>query len=727
MSTLKLRKKLGSLRFECLLLPVVLVNALGFSLTQLGEEIENLTLDWRFKARAASDPPASPEVLVVGIDEDALAKLGRWPWTRQTHAELLTLLGARPPAAAVFDLLFTEPSADPALDQMLGDAMIQTSAPIIGAAAETLEHKKKFDAENIGYTKAIASFQGDIKRLVGNDTVLLPITVLGDSAHAGLVNAPPGPDGVRRRLPLVVRCGSRVFPSLVLQSLLTYEGVESDAVTVSLGNCIHVKGKKKTWTIPIDDHGQMTINYRHPHTFKVYPYAGLAANLLKYSQDKEWPKERPPITGQVLFIGQMAEGLSDLGPTPHAPLVGLVLTHANAFSNILSGDYIKKPDFWQFVGFWALAALLTILIVRFAPIWLAVLFPVLMICGYGFAAFHIFRLESLHLPVAWPVLGFMALEGSSMLHRLVIESRAKSRITGMFGTYLAPQVVKQLIASGEEPQLGGHQAEITAFFSDIAGFSSFSEKLTPERLVQLMNDYLSEMTDILQDNGGCLDKFIGDAIVGMFGAPVPLEAHAHSGCRAALLIQKRQLELREKWRQEGDWPGIVYEMKTRIGLNSGPAIVGNMGSRRRQNYTMMGDTVNLAARSESGAKSYGVYTMITGETKVLAEQHKDDIAFRYLDKIVVKGRTLPAEVYEVVGFKNELSAKTKECLEVFQQGIERYLAQDWDGAKALFERSAKLETHQDDNPSLVMLKRCDALKAAPPAADWDGVYVMKSK
>jgi adenylate cyclase len=325
------------------------------------------------------------------------------------------------------------------------------------------------------------------------------------------------------------------------------------------------------------------------------------------------------------------------------------------------------------------------------------------------------------------VLGFVVLEGSSMLHRLVIESRAKSRITGMFGTYLAPAVVKQLIASGEEPQLGGHEAEITAFFSDIAGFSSFSEKLTPEQLVTLMNDYLSEMTDILQDNGGCLDKFIGDAIVGMFGAPVPLEAHAHSGCRAALLIQKRQIELREKWRNEGIWPDIVYEMKTRIGLNSGPAIVGNMGSRRRQNYTMMGDTVNLAARSESGAKSYGVYTMITGETKTLAEKHQDDIAFRYLDKIVVKGRSLPAEVYEVVGFKSELSAATQECLSLFQQGIAAYLSQDWDAARALFERSAKLETHQDSNPSLILIDRCKYMKEHPPGADWDGVYIMKSK
>jgi adenylate cyclase len=314
-----------------------------------------------------------------------------------------------------------------------------------------------------------------------------------------------------------------------------------------------------------------------------------------------------------------------------------------------------------------------------------------------------------------------------VLRRLVIELRAKSRIKGMFGTYLSPQVVEQMVASGEEPKLGGQQAEITAFFSDIAGFSSFSEKLTPERLVTLMNDYLTEMTDILHDNGGTLDKFIGDAIVGMFGAPLPFEAHAYHGCRAAILMQKRQLELQEKWRQEGNWPEIVYEMKTRIGLNSGAAIIGNMGSRRRFNYTMMGDTVNLAARTESGAKSYGVYTMITGETKALAQQHKDDLAFRFLDKIVVKGRSLPVDVYELVGFKDDLADGTKDCLALFQQGIERYLDQDWDAAKTLFQQSATLEIHQGDNPSLILQKRCDAMKNNPPGANWDGVFIMKSK
>lgn len=723
---MKKKKAIGNVLFEILLLPTVLLLALGLSTTRLGQQLENMTLDWRFQSRAPTDPAAHKDVLIVGIDEDSLAKYGRWPWSRDVHAKLMTNLATRPPKAVAFDLLFTEPSADPTMDQKFGDALVQTPASITGAAAETLEQTKKFDAEYAGNTKAISHIQGDVQSLVGNDTGLIPVQIIGESSYTGFVNSPPEADGIRRQLPLVVRCGTRVFPSLVLQALLRNEGVETDAVEVVLGQHIRVQGSTKTWVIPIDEHGQMTVNYRHPDTFPVFPYAGLVDQLEKL-QGRQWPTNYPSVAGQILFIGQTAAGLSDLGPTPHGPQVPLVLIHATAMSNILSEDYITKTSKGFVIGCWIFLALITIIPLRKGPIWLAVLVPVLMIGIYVFTAFKLFAASSIHLPVAWPVIGFGLVQSCAVLRRLVIELRAKSRIKGMFGTYLSPQVVEQMVASGEEPKLGGQQAEITAFFSDIAGFSSFSEKLTPERLVTLMNDYLTEMTDILHDNGGTLDKFIGDAIVGMFGAPLPFEAHAYHGCRAAILMQKRQIELQEKWRQEGNWPEIVYEMKTRIGLNSGAAIIGNMGSRRRFNYTMMGDTVNLAARTESGAKSYGVYTMITGETKALAEQHKDDLAFRFLDKIVVKGRSLPVDVYELVGFKDELSHDTKECLAIFQRGIERYLDQDWDAAKALFEQSATLEIHRVDNPSLILQKRCDAMKSNPPGANWDGVFIMKSK
>lgn len=723
---MQIKKKSGSLGFVAKLLPVALLLALGLSQTRLGEDLENLTLDWRFQARAAYDPPAHPQVLIVAIDEAALATFGRWPWSRDVHGALMTGLAGRPPAAVAFDLLFTEPSPDVAQDQKFADGLALMSSSITAAAAENLEHASKFTAEYAGNTRAIADVKGDLSRVVGSDTGLLPVQIIAESSHTGFVNAPPEVDGVRRKLPVVVRCGTRIFPSLVLQALLQREGLDTSAVEVVLGQHVRVKANGRNWDIPVDEQGRMTVNYRRPESFTVFPYAGLVAKLGEF-QGKPWPKDVPLVEGQVIFVGQTAAGLSDLGPTPYDPLTPLVLVHANAFNNIVRGDYIRQPDIRIVIAAWTVLAFITMLLLRHGSIRVSILVPAFMIAAYVGVAFYLFQRSSVHLPLVWPVIGFTVVEGGAFLHRLMLELRAKSRIKGMFGTYVAPQVVEQMIASGEEPKLGGQQSVITAFFSDIAGFSSFSEKLTAEKLVHLMNDYLTEMTDILHDNGGTLDKFIGDAIVGMFGAPLYFEGHAYHACRAALLIQKRQIELREKWRQEGTWPDIVYEMKTRIGLNSGEAIIGNMGSRRRFNYTMMGDTVNLAARSESGAKSYGVYTMITGETKALSQGFKDDIAFRFLDRIVVKGRSKPVEMCELVGFTSEISDETRECIARYHNGMERYFAQDWNGARECFLASAAREIHEDANPSMVMLERCDALKADPPPADWDGVYVMKTK
>lgn len=719
------KKKKRSLGFVLKLLPAVLLLALGFSYTPVGRELEDLTLDWRFKARADSDPQAHASILIVGIDEDALTRFGRWPWAREIHGALMTQLAARPPAAVAFDLIFSEPSPDPASDQAFGDALILVSSSITAAAAEVLEGRPPFEEDYAGNTKAITRFKGDPARLVGHDTGLLPVQILAESSHVGFVNCPPGADGARRRIPLVVRCGSRIFPSLVLQALLQSQGLDTDAVEVVPGH-VRVSGKGKIWDIPVDDGCQMTINYRRPESFTFVPYAALVSKLAEV-QDQAWPGDFPPVEGRILLVGQTAAGLSDLGLTPHGPQTPLVLVHANALSSILSGDYVHSLDLPLVVAAWAIIAFMTVLVLRHGSIGMSVAVPLLLAGVYVAAAFFFFQSESLHLPLAWPVIGFIAVQGGSIVHRLVIELRAKSRIKGMFGTFLAPQVVEQMIASGEEPKLGGHQSEITAFFSDIAGFSSFSEKLGPERLVELMNDYLTEMTDILHDNGGTLDKFIGDAIVGMFGAPLFFEGHAYHACRAAILMQKRQLELHEKWRKEGNWPEIVLKMETRIGLNSGLAIIGNMGSRRRFNYTMMGDTVNLAARSESGAKSYGVHTMITGETRDRARKHQDDLTFRFLDRIVVKGRSTPVEMFELIGFTAEVSEETRECLAIYQRGIERYFAQDWTDAQTCFQRSAHRERHQDDNPSLVMIRRCEDMRASPPPRDWDGVYVMKTK
>jgi adenylate cyclase len=306
----------------------------------------------------------------------------------------------------------------------------------------------------------------------------------------------------------------------------------------------------------------------------------------------------------------------------------------------------------------------------------------------------------------------------------------------MFGAYVSPALVSRMVDSGEEPKLGGIEEDITAYFSDIQSFSSFSEKLSPPRLVELMNEYLTACTDIVQAEGGTLDKYIGDAVVAMYGAPLALPDHAHRACVAALRVQRRVGELREKWIHEGEkWPEIVHRIQTRIGLNSGLAVVGNMGSHTRFNYTMMGDNVNIAARMESGAKKWGVYTMCTEATRLGCDKvAADRVFFRALGRIIVKGRTQPLPIFEMVALAEDVTDANRECVALFEQGLQRYYERDWDGALALFRRSEPLEVNgrgrapgTHDNPSLVYIEITENYRAAPPPAGWAGVFEMTEK
>ena len=287
-----------------------------------------------------------------------------------------------------------------------------------------------------------------------------------------------------------------------------------------------------------------------------------------------------------------------------------------------------------------------------------------------------------------------------------------------------------MVESGEEPKLGGVEEEITAYFSDIEGFSGFSEKLTPPQLVELMNEYLTACTDIVQAEGGTLDKYIGDALVAMYGAPLALPNHAHAAVIAALRVQKRGTELRKKWKHEPEknWPEIVTRLQTRIGLNTGRAVVGNMGSHTRFNYTMMGDTVNLAARMESGAKAYGVYTMITEATRAeSARVAPEAVLFRRLDRIVVKGRSQAVEIHEAMALAADVTPAMRECAEWFERGLDFYWMQDWAEATACFQNSLRCELHPGHSPSDVLLERVALMRAKPPGPEWDGVWRMTSK
>jgi adenylate cyclase len=362
---------------------------------------------------------------------------------------------------------------------------------------------------------------------------------------------------------------------------------------------------------------------------------------------------------------------------------------------------------------------------RFLSANFGILISLVMGAGYFGITYWAFIQHNILMVLTGPLLAVTVTQIGMVSYEYYVEQKEKRRIKGMFSSYVSPDLVNQMIESGEEPQLGGEETYMTAFFSDIVSFSTFSEQLEAKELVQVINEYLSAMTDILNDRGGTLDKYIGDAIVAFFGSPVYLEDHAYQACITSQLMHKELERLREKWKKDGR-PEIVSNMQHRLGMNTGIMVTGNMGSTRRFNYTIMGDNVNLAARCESGAKQYGVFTMVTESTKEEAEKFGNECVFRQLDHIVVKGRSKPVKVFEIVGLKEDADQQLLDCIGLYEEGLQHYLDQDWDKALSKFNKSGKIEKYVK-NPSGIFMQRCEFMKENPPGDEWDGVFIMESK
>ena len=335
--------------------------------------------------------------------------------------------------------------------------------------------------------------------------------------------------------------------------------------------------------------------------------------------------------------------------------------------------------------------------------------------------------ESYVMPIVAPIAGIIFTYSSNILYQFLHEKQDKKFLRETFGTYIAPKVLDKMYEEKQAPKLGGVEGHHTAFFSDIQNFSTFSEVLEPERMVALMNEYLTVMSKVILDNEGTLDKYIGDAIVAFYGAPAPVENHEVKSCFTALKMQDALEDLRKKWKEENDWPDIVYSMQHRIGLNSGRMVTGNMGSEMRMNYTMMGDTVNLAARLESSAKQYGVYNFV-GEN--IYEAAKNQFIFRFLDFVKVKGKNIPVKVYELISAKENPDKKYISLVQKFEQGLDHYYKQEWDYAIKNFKEAESLEDHfvsRNTTPSNIYIDRCEMFKENPPGEKWDGVWTMTSK
>ena len=339
-----------------------------------------------------------------------------------------------------------------------------------------------------------------------------------------------------------------------------------------------------------------------------------------------------------------------------------------------------------------------------------------------------FMSDGIMWDVVRPMVSLAMTQLSVFSFTFLVMDRDKRFLRDTFGTYISPELIEQMVEDKEEPKLGGDEAVHTAFFTDVQSFSTFSEKLSASDLVELLNTYLTDMTTTLLNNQGTLDKYIGDAIVAFFGAPVPVEDHEVRACETALDMQKGLAELRVSWKNEdGKWPEIVHNMQHRIGIHTGPMVTGNMGSDQRMNYTMMGDTVNLAARLESGCKQYGVFTQISDSTY---SSVKDRFVTRELDRIIVVGRKEPVTTYELISRKGEESDDMKKLLPDFAEAISLYRSQEWDKAIELFQSIDHLEDMHEGrktNPCQAYVKRCEQYKKDSPPDNWDGVTALTSK
>ena len=432
--------------------------------------------------------------------------------------------------------------------------------------------------------------------------------------------------------------------------------------------------------------------------------------------------------GKKLYYGLTATGTSDLNPMPFDPRYPMVGLHANALNTILDNKIIHEVPKIQVTLIIGIIGLLLAFGVPALSAAMGGLATAVIIGGYAWLSFWLFTNQQVWLDMVGPLstllIGYLGIT----VYNYIQEEKNKNFLKESFGTYVSPELIDQMYESGEEPSLGGEEGYHTAFFTDIQSFSAFSEKLTASELVALLNQYLTDMTDVLLENNGTLDKYIGDAIVAFYGAPIDVDDHEYWACKTAIEMQDKLAVLRDGWVAEGDrWPEIVHNMQNRIGISSGQMVTGNMGSEARMNYTMMGDNVNTAARLESSAKQYGIYIQIADSTY---QSVKDKVVVRDLDNVVVMGKNEPVKVWELISEVGQEPEQYKKILPAYHEALDLYKNQEWSKAIEAFKASDALEDMfggRKTNPSRIYIPRCEHYLENPPGDDWDGVWTLTSK
>ncbi|MDM8517644.1 CHASE2 domain-containing protein [Desulfobacterales bacterium HSG16] len=718
------------------------------------EDLELKTIDLRFKLREKRLP--GPETILAVVDDKSIAKEGRWVWPRHKFARLIDVLSDAGAKVIAFDVGFLEVDEN---DKWRIETLntVEKKIAELGISEQLLQNffaelKKQADndtilAESISNSNAeivlgyffhtgseeplhmekdeIFEHEGNIMTSMYHRAALPSdngfqlrfqakapqsnIRKISDAvSRSGFFNMFQDADGTVRKIPCVVQFKDGIYAPLSLMTLSAYLETPLAIEIDGDGNILYVG--IGDWYIPTDDFGQMMVNYRGKK--ETFTHVSVT-DILNGRVSKKM------FEGRIVLVGVTAEAVYDLRVTPFDNVFPGLEVHANIVDNILSGDFIYPYE--TFIPFNLLAiitaGLMLGLVLPHTRLEIGTLFAVCLFLGYIQLCQYLFAEKGIILNMIYPLFTIIAVYTVITAYRYLVESNQKKFIKDAFATYLAPSVVRQLIESPEKLVLGGEERVVTAFFSDVQGFTSISEKLEPASLVELLNQFLTEMTDIILKYEGTVDKFEGDAIIAFFGAPNELENQEETACRTCIEMQKRLEGLRKEWRERK-----MPELFMRIGLLTGPAVVGNMGSKNRMDYTMMGDTVNTAARLEGVNKIYRTYTM-TGEKTFNAVKEKFQL--REIDSILVVGKKTPVRIFELIGYKEEIGQDLKSMLDHYSKGLAAYRKQDWEEAVKAFDHAQKIVP--DDGPSAVMSERCREYLVNSPDPEWNGAYVMTSK
>ncbi len=701
---------------------LALIMALTIGYMDSFQTLELRLIDLRFTLRGPEEIEDSPIVIIAIDDQSDESTSHRWPWPRSYFAHVIENLEEAGVAAIGVDVIFDQADKYGAEydDEFARVLRKYDNIVLAGKILKTFERNKTYS------------------------TIIPPYEKFIENAGWGLVALEADIDGFYRSYLFGQMYNDSLYPSFAAEVLKKYFPELKNSTVSDDDNYFYLGEDLK---IPKNNPLSMLINFKGPaFSIQYYPFDNILDDedfdlLEDYDLDIfDDPGDAdlglPPglkysgkLKGKIVLIGATMQELHDNFPTPFlefrsvegdlikAEMPGVEI-HANALLTILQNNYLKQlPGKFNFLILLVLA-LGTFLITRYLHTGLATFSAILLALLYFIVSIVLFVYNNMLLEIATPLLVVLFSFIGHTLYQYLMTQKEKRVLRGAFAYYVPEKVVQDIINNPEKLSLGGEEREITVIFTDVEGFTSISENLSPRELVLLLNEYLTAMTDIVLKNDGIIDKYEGDAIMAEFGMPVFYPDHAKHACETALEMQEELKRLRLKWKKEGK-----PQLKARVGVNTGEVIVGNMGSNTVFDYTVMGDHVNLGSRLEGANKFYKTFIMISEFTY---SRVKNDFYTRPLDLIKVKGKSKPIAVYELIARKSEaLPQFYLDFLSIYNKGIDAYKNQRWDEGIDLFEHCLKLKA--DDYPSELYRSRCIEYKFKSPGPDWDGVMTMTEK